>query len=76
MLKGGLGGWLRAGFPTEPNRIIADALARGTYERRRHKQNGLALAIDLPRFCDPPTFRREVARLVTGCRERAAWPRS
>jgi len=47
------------------NAIIADALAGGTYERRRHKQNGLALAIDLPRFCDPATFRREVARLVT-----------
>jgi ureidoglycolate dehydrogenase (NAD+) len=31
---------------------------------RRHKQNGLALAIDIARFGDPAAFRREVARLI------------
>ncbi len=45
------------------NAILADALG-GTAERRRHKQNGLALAIDIARFCDTGTFRRDVDRLV------------
>ena len=45
------------------NSILAEAL-EGTAEGRRHKQNGLALAIDLARFCDPGTFRRDVGRLV------------
>lgn len=45
------------------NAILAEAL-EGTAKRRRHKQNGLALAIDLARFCDPGTFKRDVGRLV------------
>jgi LDH2 family malate/lactate/ureidoglycolate dehydrogenase len=45
------------------NGILAQAL-EGTAERRRHMQNGLALAIDLARFCDPGTFGRDVDRLV------------
>jgi ureidoglycolate dehydrogenase (NAD+) len=45
------------------NAILAEAL-EGTVEGRRHKQNGLALAIDIARFCGPAAFRREVDRLV------------
>ncbi len=45
------------------NAILADAL-EGSAEGRRHRQNGLALAVDLAGFCDPGTFRREVDRLV------------
>ncbi len=45
------------------NAILADAL-EGATGGRRHKQNGLALAIDIARFCDLGTFRREVGRLV------------
>jgi ureidoglycolate dehydrogenase (NAD+) len=45
------------------NPIIARAL-EGTADGIRHRQNGLALAIDLGRFGDPATFRAEVDRLV------------
>ena len=45
------------------NAILAEALG-GTPEGRRHKNNGLALAIDIARFCDPGAFGREVDRLV------------
>lgn len=45
------------------NPILAGAL-EGAPEGRRHKNNGLALAIDVARFCDPGTFRGEVERLV------------
>jgi LDH2 family malate/lactate/ureidoglycolate dehydrogenase len=45
------------------NPIIAGALA-GTPDGVRHRQNGLALAIDLSRFGGPETFRAEVDRLV------------
>ena len=45
------------------NPIIARAL-EGTADGTRHRQNGLALAIDLRRFGDPATFRAEVDRLV------------
>jgi ureidoglycolate dehydrogenase (NAD+) len=45
------------------NPILTEAL-EGTPDGRRHKQNGLALAIDLARFGDPAAFRREVDRLV------------
>jgi len=45
------------------NPIIARAL-EGTPDGIRHRQNGLALAIDLGRFGDPATFRVEVDRLV------------
>jgi len=46
------------------NPIIAGAL-EGAPEGHRHRQNGLALAIDVRRFSDPETFRAEVDRLVT-----------
>lgn len=45
------------------NSILAEAL-EGAPEGRRHKNNGLALAIDVGRFCDPAAFRRDVERLV------------
>jgi LDH2 family malate/lactate/ureidoglycolate dehydrogenase len=45
------------------NPILAEAL-EGTPRGRRHRQNGLALAIDLARLGDPATFRRQVDRLV------------
>jgi len=43
------------------NPIIADAVKTGS---GRHKQNGLALAIDVARFADPTMFRDEVERLI------------
>ncbi|MBI3637562.1 MAG: Ldh family oxidoreductase [Candidatus Rokubacteria bacterium] len=49
------------------NPILADALDGGG-EGRRHRQNGLAIAIDLARFGDPQMYAREVERLVTALR--------
>jgi ureidoglycolate dehydrogenase (NAD+) len=45
------------------NPLLSESL-EGTQEGRRHRQNGLVIAIDLARFCDPAAFRREVERLV------------
>ena len=45
------------------NPIIAGAL-EGTADGRRHRQNGLVLAIDLRRFGDPDVFRSEVDRVI------------
>ena len=45
------------------NPILAEAL-EGTAEGRRHRQNGLAVAVDVARFGDPGAFRRQVDRLV------------
>jgi LDH2 family malate/lactate/ureidoglycolate dehydrogenase len=45
------------------NPLLAESL-EGTPEGRRHRQNGLVIAIDLARFGDPEKFRREVGRLV------------
>jgi LDH2 family malate/lactate/ureidoglycolate dehydrogenase len=45
------------------NPLLAESL-EGTPEGRRHRQNGLVIAIDLARFGDPEKFRREVERLV------------
>jgi len=45
------------------NPLLAESL-EGTPEGQRHRQNGLVIAIDLARFGDPKTFRREVDRLV------------
>jgi LDH2 family malate/lactate/ureidoglycolate dehydrogenase len=45
------------------NPLLAESL-EGTPEGSRHRQNGFVLAIDLARFGDPETFRREVDRLV------------
>lgn len=45
------------------NPILSEAL-EGTAAGRRHKQNALALALDVARFGDPAVFRREVDRLA------------
>jgi LDH2 family malate/lactate/ureidoglycolate dehydrogenase len=45
------------------NPIVAEVL-EDTAEGRRHRQNALALAIDVARFGDPRTLRREINRLV------------
>ena len=50
--------------------IVGNPILAGSLEEMAagghplHKQNGLALAIDLARFVDPGVFRREVERLV------------
>ena len=46
------------------NPLLAESL-EGTPAGARHRQNGFVIAIDLARFGDPATFRREVDRLVT-----------
>lgn len=46
------------------NPLLAETL-EGTPQGRRHRQNGLVLAIDLARYCDPAVFRREVDRVAT-----------
>jgi LDH2 family malate/lactate/ureidoglycolate dehydrogenase len=45
------------------NALLAESL-EGAPEGRRHRQNGLVIAIDLAQFGDPENFRREVERLV------------
>lgn len=45
------------------NPLLAEAL-EGTARGRRHRMNGLTLAIDVGRFGDPDTFRTQVDRLV------------
>jgi len=45
------------------NPVLADALGAPA-GHRRHRQNALALAIDVARFGDPAAFRAEVRRLV------------
>src|SRR5207237_635839 len=45
------------------NPIVAEVL-EDTAAGRRHRQNALALAIDVARFGDPRTFGREIDRLV------------
>ena len=45
------------------NPLISEFI-EGTAEGRRHRQNGLFIAIDVGRFGDPGRFRREVDRLV------------
>lgn len=45
------------------NPIVAEVL-EGTAEGGRHRQNALALAIDIARFGDPQAFQREVERLI------------
>ena len=46
------------------NPLVAESL-EDTALGRRHRQNALVLAIDIARFCDPSTYRREVDRIVT-----------
>lgn len=45
------------------NPILADAL-EGTAEGGHHRQNGLCVAIDVGRYCDPQAFRDQVDRVV------------
>jgi LDH2 family malate/lactate/ureidoglycolate dehydrogenase len=45
------------------NPILADSLGRPAAERR-HRQNALAIAIDIARFAAPAAFGQEVDRLV------------
>ena len=45
------------------NALLAESL-EDTPKGRRHRQNGLVIAIDPARFGDPENFRREVERLV------------
>lgn len=52
------------GAPTTDPRAARIPSLSGTAEGRRHRMNGLALAIDIARFGDPTSFRAEVDRLV------------
>ena len=45
------------------NPLLAEAL-EGTEEGRRHRQNGMVIAIDIARFGDLKRFREEAGRLV------------
>jgi ureidoglycolate dehydrogenase (NAD+) len=45
------------------NPILADTVGRPA-RGRRHRQNALAIAIDIARFGDPGAFAREADRLV------------
>ena len=45
------------------NPLISEFI-EGTAEGRRHRQNGLLIAIDIARFGDPRAFCREVDRMV------------
>jgi LDH2 family malate/lactate/ureidoglycolate dehydrogenase len=46
------------------NPILADTVGRPARDRR-HRQNALAIAIDIARFGDPAAFAREAERLVS-----------
>jgi LDH2 family malate/lactate/ureidoglycolate dehydrogenase len=45
------------------NPVLAETVGKPA-KGRRHRQNGLALALDVSRYCDPATFGREVERLI------------
>ncbi|HTP96134.1 MAG TPA: Ldh family oxidoreductase [Burkholderiales bacterium] len=45
------------------NPLLAERM-EGTAYGKRHRQNGMAIAIDVARFGDPERFRREVSRLI------------
>jgi LDH2 family malate/lactate/ureidoglycolate dehydrogenase len=45
------------------NPLLAEAL-EGTPQGKRHRQNGVVIAIDVARFVEPRQFAREVARLA------------
>lgn len=49
------------------NPILAESLEK-TPASKRHRQNGLAIAIDIARFVAPEVFRREAARLARDLR--------
>ena len=55
------------------NPILAEALER-TPASKRHRQNGLVIAIDVARFITPERFREEVRRLVSALRKLPAAP--
>jgi LDH2 family malate/lactate/ureidoglycolate dehydrogenase len=57
------------------NPLLAESI-EGTPEGRRHRQNGLVIAIDLARFVDPEKFRREVDRLVKAVKSLPADPQA
>ena len=50
------------------NPILAEVLER-TPASKRHRQNGLVMAIDVARFVPMDTFRREVGRLAADLRK-------
>ena len=50
------------------NPILAESL-EGTPASKHHRQNGLAIAIDVARFVAPDVFRHEVARLAQDLRQ-------
>ena len=50
------------------NPILAESLEQ-TPASKRHRQNGLAIAIDVARFVAPEMFRAQVARLTRDLRE-------
>src|SRR5437667_23917 len=50
------------------NPILAESLEQ-TPASKRHRQNGLVIAIDVARFVAPEMFRAQVARLTRGLRE-------
>ncbi len=45
------------------NPILGETVGKPA-KGRRHRQNGLALALDVSRYCDPAAFGREVDRLI------------
>lgn len=57
------------------NPLIAEFIEK-TPEGLRHRQNGLIIAIDIARFGDPETFRREVDRLVKAVKSLPADPQA
>lgn len=50
------------------NPVLAESLEK-TPLSKQHRQNGLAIAIDIARFVAPEVFRREVARLANDLRK-------
>ena len=50
------------------NPVLAESLEK-TPLSKSHRQNGLAIAIDIGRFVAPEQFRREVARLAKDLRQ-------
>lgn len=50
------------------NPILAEALEQ-TPESKRHKQNGLVIAIDIARFVPVSSFRKEIERLAADLRK-------
>jgi LDH2 family malate/lactate/ureidoglycolate dehydrogenase len=49
------------------NPLLAESL-EGTAEGRRHRQNGMVIAIDLAQFCDPVSYSAQARRLAAAIR--------